>query len=177
MIEDMIKKLQIIITILLFSACTKPIILPVSPPLNEFTLNKPRKEVFDAALTVATEMNLSVGVLEKDSGFIRFDRAELTAEQLDVYCHYPFIHPKTLKPWSTFSRGHLKQRREKDTGYVSGNVSLTLLLNESGTKDTKATLRANFVSANSIRRWECGSTGQLENEFKTKLESRILGSK
>ena len=169
----MIKKLIFILTVLLSPACTRPVLLPASPSLREFNLSKPRKEVFDASLAVATEMNLSVGVLEKDSGFIRFDRAELSAEQLDTYCYYPYIHPKTQEPWNTFTRGQLRLRRESNTGTVSGTVSLTLLLHESGAKETKATLRANFVSANLIIRLECRSTGVLENEFKTKLESRL----
>ena len=42
-------------------------------------------------------------MLEKESGFLRFEYANVTAGQLDRYCQYPYVSTKTGVPEATFT--------------------------------------------------------------------------
>jgi len=135
-------------------------------------MEKPKGQVFDAALSVAQELNLNVAVLEKESGFLRFEMATLTPWQLDKYCQYPFVDARTQATWDTFQNWNQRSLAAGD-GPVRGTVSLTLLMSDDGAARTKATLRGNWTAQNNTGVDQCNSLGVLEGEFETSLRSRL----
>ena len=125
-----------------FLSCVNPpsVYPPTAPSLVTFSTRSPRPVVFDAALRAAIELNLVVAVLEKDSGFIRFERASLSPAQLDGYCVYPAVDAKNQQPVDTFTNWDVRSF-EAGAGNVQGSVSLTLLLSESEGGGTSGTIR------------------------------------
>src|SRR6266566_10077919 len=83
--------------------CARAIPVPAhSAAFYEFTVEAPRERAFDQLLRVAHGLNLSVLVLEKSSGILRFENATLASMQLDTYCVYPFTNSRTQLPLDTF---------------------------------------------------------------------------
>jgi hypothetical protein len=70
----------------------------------EFTVERPKDQVFDGLLSVAQSLNLSVEVLEKQSGFVQYKNAALSPFDLDKYCMFPAV-----KPGTTQGLGHVRQ--------------------------------------------------------------------
>ena len=76
---------------LALAAC-RPVLVPGQQfTMENFTVPAPRERVFDAALAVSQRLNLQVAVIEKASGFIRFENAVLTPQQLDDFCDECFV--------------------------------------------------------------------------------------
>jgi S1-C subfamily serine protease len=154
-------------------AVSRPI--PVSPSLAEFTIERPRNEIFDAALGVAQSRNANVAVLEKGSGLVRFESATLTPADLDRYCQYPWLNARTLAPWDTF-QGWNQRALAGGVGSVRGIVTFTLLLQETGSSSTKATLRGNWVARTNTESVPCNSLGVLEKELEGILRTQLAKS-
>jgi hypothetical protein len=81
---------------------------PGRTQIHSFSVERSRSEVFDAALSLAQQLNLDVAVLEKQSGLIRFENAALTAAQLDRYIEYPYVKPGTSVPLQTFQQWYAR---------------------------------------------------------------------
>lgn len=143
------------------------------PTDYEFDIETPRSQVFDSLLSVAQSLNLSVDVLEKDSGFIQFKHSALSAQQLDEYCAYPAVKPGTTVPWDTFV-GWNKRSLEAGAGSVSGTVSLSVVLTdaENGAR-THAKLHSTWVASNRNETQQVTSKGVLERQFESSLRSKL----
>jgi hypothetical protein len=83
---------------------------------------------------------LDVKVLEKDSGLLRFERAFLTATQLDQYCVYPF-EPVGCR---ADGYGSFEMHQNYEQAPVSGEVSLTVLMSELTPARTELEMRSNW---------------------------------
>ncbi len=100
-------------------------------------------EVFDAALAAAHELNLEVKVLEKASGLIRFERASLSARDLDLFCAFPFVFR---------GRGYLPtsftQLAARPASSVENAVlSMTLLVGTADEGESKLDLRSAWTAS------------------------------
>src|SRR5438552_3110137 len=86
------------------AACARAVpVVPQTASYYEFSVAAPRDRAFDELLRVAHRNNLSVHVLEKSSGLLRFESATLSAAQLDEYCQYPFTSSRSGQAFDTFS--------------------------------------------------------------------------
>jgi len=63
----------LIVLISVFAGCAVSQRVATRPSIVEFEVPQSRAQVSDASLLVAQILNLDVAVLEKDSGFIRFE--------------------------------------------------------------------------------------------------------
>ena len=139
--------------------------------IQDYSINAPIQNVFEAALVVAQFRNLDVSVLEKQSGLIRFEAASLSPTQLDKYCEYPYVHPNTGRAWDTFVNWN-KRSLNAGGGPVRGKVSLTLLITGKGSA-SNINLRSNWTSYNSIETTLCNSNGEFEREFINDLKRHL----
>jgi len=145
--------------------------IPAAPTDYEFDIESPRAHVFEALLSVAQSLNLSVDVLEKESGFIQFRNSALAPSQLDQFCKYPVVKPGTTVPWDTF-QGWNQRSLKQGGGSVSGNVALNVLLSESGT-GTHAKLHSTWVASNRNETSHITSKGVLERDFENSLRNKL----
>jgi len=144
--------------------CARPLLRPSRTSFYEFTVPNSRAEVFDAALMVAQDLNLNVMVLEKESGLIRFGSAVLTADQLDIYCQYPYVHPRSGESVQTYARWN-----QRAAFSVRGNVSLTVLVSETPGSATGVSVRGNWTATGGIEAYTVNSKGVFEEQFKQSL--------
>ena len=152
--------------------CATSQLVPGSPSVNDFRFNATRDRVFDAALSVAQELNLAVEVLARDSGFLQFKRATLSAAQLDVYCYYPWVRAGSNIAWDTFQNWNNRSIYAR-AGVVSGSVTLTLILAEDQGGTTRGTLGGNWIAGNLTEVQQCNSRGVLESEFESRIRNRL----
>jgi len=144
-----------------------------SPTDYEFRIEAPRSEVFESLLSVAQSLNLSVDVLEKESGFIQFEHSALSAPQLDEYCSYPAVKPGTTVAWDTFV-GWNQRSMKGGGGSVSGTVSLSVVLTDAGDGGaTHAKLHSTWVASNRTETQQVTSKGVLERQFEDALRSKL----
>lgn len=149
-------------------ACAVGVPRPVEVRPVEISLPAQKARVFDAALAAGQELNLNVAVLERSSGLIRFERASMDASQLQEYCEYPLVNSRTGWPWDTFTKWNVRSVQGR-SGSVTGSVSLTLLMTESGGA-TNLNIRANFIAGNLTERHECTSQGVIEDKIVSKIQ-------
>jgi len=145
--------------------------IPEVPTDYEFDIESPGAQVFEALLGVAQSLNLSVDVLEKESGFIQFRNSALAPSQLDQYCKYPVVKPGTTVPWDTF-QGWNQRSLKQGGGSVGGNVALSVLLTEGGT-GTHAKLHSTWVASNRTETSQVNSKGVLERDFENSLRNKL----
>lgn len=146
-------------------------LVPATSVDTEFDVERSRSEVFEALLSVAQTLNLSVDVLEKDSGFIQFKNSALSPIQLDRYCKYPYVKVGTDIPWDTFQNWN-QRSIAGGFGSVSGTLSLNAVLSVTAS-GTHVKLHSTFVATNRNETHECSSKGVLEKEFEQALRSRL----
>jgi hypothetical protein len=159
--------------------CVRVRPLAAEPKLTEHHIPRARDEVFDAAVAVGQRTNLDVPVLEKQSGFLRFEYTALQPGQLDRYCEYPYVDKKTSKPFETFSQW--SRRATGEGASVTGLVQLVLVLSAEGSGATNVTVRERCEvhgdwgpkGFKHVRLNECNSLGVLEHEFVEGIESRL----
>lgn len=137
--------------------------VPIEIAVQDYFINIPRQNVFDAALFVAQVYNLDVALLEKQSGLIRFEKGFLDAFQLDKYCVYPYVNPKTGNAWDTFVNWN-KRSLEAGGGSVYGKFSLTILIVEEDSA-SNVILRSRFIAHNNTVTVPCNSNGEFERKF------------
>jgi hypothetical protein len=145
--------------------------VPAAPTDYEFDIEASRAQVFEALLSVAQSLNLSVDVLEKESGFIQFKHSALSPQQLDQYCQYPFVKPGTNVPWDTFVGWH-RRSLGAGSGSVSGTVSLNVVLTETA-GGTHAKLHSTWVASNRNETSQVSSKNVLERDFEAELRSKL----
>ena len=146
----------------LFGCASYGIRVPTKTAITDIKMSASRDEVFDAALVVAQQLSLNVGVLEKDSGLIRFDAALLTPFQLDKYCEYPYVN-KSGEPFDTFANRDVNSQK-KGFGSVTGQLSLTILITDDPA-GSNMNMQSNWSAGNSAEIAACNSTGVFEREF------------
>lgn len=146
-------------------------LVPATSVDTEFDVERSRSEVFEALLSVAQTLNLSVDVLEKDSGFIQFKNSALSPAQLDRYCKYPYVKAGTDTPWDTFQNWN-QRSIAGGIGSVSGTLSLNAVLSETAA-GSHTKLHSTFVASNRNETNECSSTGVLEREFEQALRKKL----
>ena len=147
--------------------------IAATPTDHEFELEAPRTQVFESLLSVAQGLNLSVDVLEKESGFIQFKNSALSSTQLDEYCIYPFVKAGTEQSWDTFTGWNQRSLRAAG-GSVNGTVSLNILLTEVADGNrTHATLHSTWVASNQAETHEVNSKGVLERRIEEALRARL----
>ena len=146
-------------------------LVPVTSVDTEFDVERSRSEVFEALLSVAQTLNLSVDVLEKDSGFIQFKNSALSPTQLDRYCKYPYVKAGSDTSWDTFQNWN-QRSVAGGVGSVSGTLSLNAVLSETAS-GTHAKLHSTFVASNRNETNECSSTGVLERDFEQALRNKL----
>jgi hypothetical protein len=162
----------IVLSFLLVSACaTGRYIAPKSGDY-QFTLDRPRDMVFDALLGVAQTLNLSVDVLEKQSGYIQFKNASLSPVQLDRYCTYPYVNPGTGQAWDTFINWN-QRSLAAGAGALRGSVSLSILLSEPSPGTTVAKMHSTWISSNNIERTECSFLLVFEKNLESTLRVQL----
>lgn len=149
--------------------CSRPVLKPGSTSLKEFSVQCSRNQVFDETLRVAQRRNLEVKVLEKSSGFIRFERTALGPDDLDQYCVFPLVSPKTGVPVSTF----------QDWGSTYGvpavgTVNLNILLSEAPPNATSVSIRGNWSVGARGEGVPVSSTGVFESEVEADLASSAV---
>jgi len=159
-----------------FQGCVSVHAVSVESKISDFRVPRARDEVFDAAVAVGQRMNLDVPVLEKESGFLRFEYANVSAVQLDAYCQYPYANDKDGRAFETF-------KDWADRAALSGIVQLVLVMSVDGPSSTNVTVRARckvVASGDSRPKGytnvfanECNSLGTLEKEFVDGIESRL----
>lgn len=156
-----------IVGCLLCAGCTLPVLRPAAPTDFSFTVPRPRSEVFEAILVVAQSMNLKVDVLEKDSGFIQFSNAALSAIQLDTYASYPYVVQDSLTPIGTFADWNTRSLAG-GRGSVTGKVSLSFVLTPKSAS-TVVTLHSSWIASNSIETHQVASLEKFERDFEKAL--------
>jgi|SaaInlStandDraft_2_1057019.scaffolds.fasta_scaffold169404_1 hypothetical protein len=139
---------------------------PVQPLIVNRQYQHQQNAVFDAALSVATLMNLNVAVIEKSSGLIRFSNDTYGASLLDKYCK-PHIVDGRGRPKYTFTEWS-NDRMDDDLPPLVGSAQVTLLVSVIDGK-TNINLRTNF-KAGSVA---VNSTGLLEETFLRYLEEKL----
>jgi hypothetical protein len=144
--------------------------VPTNTEITDTRLSASRGEVFDAALVVAQQLNLNVGVLEKDSGLIRFDAPLLAPYQLDKYCEYPYVN-RSGKPFDTFSNFDTRSQKN-GTGPVSGKVTLTVLITDDPA-GSNMNMRSSWSASNAKETAACNSTGVFEREFNQSMKAYL----
>ena len=137
----------------------------------EFDVESPRAAVFEALLSVAQSLNVSVDVLEKDSGFIQFRNSSLSPSQLDQFCVYPFVRAGTNDPFDTFL-GWNGRSTAAGSGSVGGTVSISIVLTETS-GGTHARLHSTWVASNRTETNQVSSRGVLERDFERSLRSKL----
>ncbi len=159
--------------------CVKVRPVPAEPKITEHHIPRTRDEVFDTAVAVGQRTNLDVPVLEKQSGFLRFEYTAVRPDQLDRYCEYPYVDKKTGKPFEAFTQWNLRATGEGAS--VTGLVQLVLVLSSEGPGATNVTVRERCEvhgdwgpkGFTHVRLNECNSTGTLEQEFMSNVASRL----
>lgn len=156
--------------------CIRALPVPAQSSTTDYRVPRPREEVFDAAVAVGQRMNLDVPVLEKGSGFLRFEYANVSAEQLDRYCQFPYASTKSNVPTGTFSEW-------AEAGRVVGIIQLVLVMSADGPAATNLAVRSRcrVVAPGELRPRgytnvfadECNSLGVLEKEFVGSIEARL----
>ncbi len=162
----------ILVMLTLVGCAVRGELRPGRTQVHSFSVERSRSDVFDAALTLAQQMNLDVAVLEKQSGLIRFENAALSAAQLDQYVEYPYVKPGTTAPIQSFQQWY-NRAIQLNEGPVRGRVSVTLLLGEDGPEKSKAVLRTNWVAQSNRESYPCNSLGTFEREFEEALRLRL----
>lgn len=149
-----------------------PVPKPGDISFKEFIVPCPRPEVFDDALAFAHASNLVVAVLEKSSGLIKFEQANLTVTDLDAFCEFPLRDAKTGAPFSTFWEWN--QWWGERIG--DSKVFLNVLMSEKGSKQTSINIRGNWSAVLSndaytgvTRAYTLDSTGVLEGMLRKHL--------
>lgn len=152
---------------LLISSCARKYD-PVQPYIENRQYNRQPNSVFDAALSVATLMNLNVAVIEKSSGLIRFEADSLGAGLLDQYCK-PHIVDSKGRPKYTFTEWN-EDLLDENLPPLIGRAQVTLLVSVTDGK-TNINLRTNFRAGDIA----VNSTGILEKTFLRYLEEKLGG--
>ena len=148
--------------------------VPAKTAITDTQIFASREEVFDAALVVSQHLSLNVGVLEKDSGLIRFDAALLTPFQLDEYCEYPYVN-RAGQPLATFA--DVSARSEKGaTGPVNGKVSLTILITDDPA-GSNMNIRSIWSAHTAAQNVACNSTGVFEKDFVIEMKKYLSKDK
>ena len=138
-----------------------------SPSLVDFQLYCSREEAFDFALEFAQRSNLRVAVLERSSGFIRFEMAHLEADYLDRYCKFP-LEDASGAPLATYAEWIANYE-----GRAEGEVLLTVLLSTRSDSETNVNIRGNWSATISrddeVHTYQVASTNVLEDELRYAL--------
>lgn len=164
-------KIVICIVMLTIAGCVSTgVLVPTRTAISDTPISASRDEVFDAALVVSQQQSLNVGVLEKDSGLIRFEAALLTPVQLDEYCEYPAVN-RAGQPWDTFA-GFNARSIKAGTGLVYGQVSLTVLITDDPV-GSNMNMRSIWSAKNSVETAACNSTGVFERAFVREMKSYL----
>jgi len=149
-------------------ATSRPVL--VETTIENFDVKLSRSQAFDASLVVAQTLNLSVAVLEKQSGLIRFEAATLSAAQLDQYCEYPFVNSSN-EPWDTFQEWNSRSLK-RGGGNVRGKVTINILITEKEGA-SNISMRSNWVAYNAAETEPCNSNKIFEKDFISKLKSQM----
>ena len=157
----------------LLCGCATNRLVPITPFHSKFRIAAPRDQVFEASLAVAQQLNLTIAVLDKSSGLVRFERTDLSADLLDRYCKYPYVNSSTGQPANTFANVS-RDSLAIGQGAVRGSVSLTLLLSIEAGDETQVSLRANWLAETYREHQPCTSRGNFEAEFATQLRAQAL---
>lgn len=153
--------------------CRRP--RPVIPDAGfhrEFTVASGRDATFEALLRVAHQLNLTVRVIEKQSGLVGFTNAGLNASQLDQFARYPFTKGKTDQPYDTFT-GWQEKSLEGGGGPVTGTVTVDIVLTAISPVSTDVDFRSNWVAGNFSARYSLSSKDVLEKEVERVLRERL----
>jgi hypothetical protein len=126
--------------------------------------------VFESLLSVAQTLNLSIDVLEKQSGFMQFKNAALSPSQLDQYCRYPAVKPNTTQPWSTFVNWN-QRSMGAGAGSVRGSVSISILLTQLSENSSKLKIHSTWTAGNLRETNQCTSLTVLEKEMEAALRA------
>lgn len=135
------------------------------------TVPLPRERVFDAALKVAHTLGMTVRVLEKQSGLIRFENASVSEGQLDSYALYPYQFADTGMPVSTFQAWSARSAR-LGAGRASGVLNLNILLSERD-GETAIDIRSKWVASTAQETIEVQSNGLFEHRFENGLREEL----
>jgi hypothetical protein len=165
---------RLLLLLAVLSSCV-PALREAGPSIIDFRFEAEREELFQAALRVGQQLNLDVKVLDRESGLIRFERAALSAEELDSYCEYVFRSGCTPLPGSY--EGHRKAGQS-----VYGNMSLTVLFTDRKDGETDLNIRANWSVTIARGGYFSGvynveSTGVFEKKFHTMLQAELGADK
>ncbi len=158
------------ITVFFAGCVSSGVRVPAKTAISDIPISASRVEVFDAALVVAQQLSLNVGVLEKDSGLIRFDAALLTPFQLDQYCEYPYVN-SAGQPWDTFANFEGRSLKA-GKGPVNGQVSLTVLITDDPV-GSNMNMRSIWSAKNAAETAACNSTGVFERDFVREMKSYL----
>jgi len=138
-----------------------------SPSLVDFELYCSRDQAFDLALEFAQRNNLRVAVLEKSSGFVRFEMAHLDAGHLDRYCKFP-LEDESGAPIVTYAEWVTDYAQQAE-----GEVLLTVLLSARGDSVTNVNIRGNWSATitqeGQPHTYQVASTNVLEDELRDAL--------
>ncbi len=180
----MISKAVLALSVLLalgVGGCVKVRPVPAEPKITEHHVPRARDDVFDAAVAVGQRMNLDVPVLEKQSGFLRFEYTNINADRLDRYCQYPYVTKRSGTAFESFA--HWNRRAQGEGAPVAGVFQLVLVLSPEGATATNVTVRSrcNVVAPGDSRPKgyrgvllnECNSLGVLEKEFVDAVQVRL----
>jgi hypothetical protein len=138
--------------------------------ITDIGLSATRDEAFDGALVVAQQLSLNVGVLEKDSGLIRFDAALLTPFQMDKYCEYPYVK-KSGEPFDTFTNLQIRLQK-KGGGSVVGKLSLNVLITDDPA-GSNMNMRSAWSVSTAMENLACNSTGAFERDFISSMKAYL----
>jgi hypothetical protein len=157
-------------------------LLPSSLKFTEHSFKEDRRRVFDAVLAVAQECNLSVKVLEKNSGLIRFESSNLSPGQLDIYAYYPYVYENTKDEYWNFQEW-AKDPRTADgerthqacvdfACSVTGILTLNVLVKETQ-NGSSVNLRSSIAVVKVDEKYSCRSKGVLEKAFFEDLKEKL----
>lgn len=145
--------------------------VPATPTDYETTVDGSRDVVFESLLSVVQSHNLSVDVLEKQSGFMQFKNATLIPSQMDQYCLYPFVKPGTTLPMRNFVAPDAIMPSS------GGSVSISILLSPLSANSTKLKIHSSWIARFGVSAtYPCTSLSVLEKEVEADLRSQLIGT-
>ena len=158
-----------VVFLVALAACVRAVpVVPQAASYHEFTVAAPRDRAFDELLRIAHRNNLSVHVLEKSSGLLRFETSTLLASQLDTYCQYPFTNSRTRKPLDTFSGWNVRALAD-GAGPVWGQLTLNVVMTLTSPMSTNVNVRGNWSAGTARERYIVNSRLVFEKELEDQL--------
>ncbi len=165
------KMIVYILMLVMVTACAKTWIEPVEPSNSRYRFSADFNDLFSAAISAGQQMNLTIDVIEKDSGVLKFNNAALNVQQLDRYCRYPVITSRTNAPWGNFERWNARSLKQGE-GNVRGRIAISLHMRQIE-KQVTLDMLVTIEGYNQKSAHTCNSLNNFETEFINRIRDSL----